>query len=202
MRGQGAPIYSSTFPPVLPAPGNTGIVGIWHPHGVCVSLTEQNHKNQTRSQSDFRADKKTTSAGKQLGQRRSAKGAQLHRDTPELATPQQPPRMLHKGSQLLVCHTVPQSSLSPAWPRGWWDPGCPSCYQVGSGGASPGALAASHPPHLSRRRLRRHKTSKSRFILGDTIQRNAENLAPRDDLSLFSPNDTCRCKELRDGIPT
>lgn len=72
IRDQGAPIYSSTFPPVLPAPENSGIVGIWHPHGVCVSLTEQNHENQTRSQSDFRADTKNHPSRKAAGTRGSA----------------------------------------------------------------------------------------------------------------------------------
>lgn len=48
MQRQKAPIYSSTFLPAKLLPMRKPILwGIWQLSGVCVSLTEQNHKNQT-----------------------------------------------------------------------------------------------------------------------------------------------------------
>lgn len=107
--------------------------------------------------------------------------------------------MLHKGFWLLVCHT---KLLVPHLAQGLVGPWLFQLFQQTQEQPAPGALAPSHPPCLSRTRLQRHKTSKSHFILGDTIQRNARNFTPRDNLSLFSPNDTRRCEELWDGILT
>lgn len=190
--GQGAPIYSSTFPPVLPAPENTGIVGIWHPHSVCVSLTEQNQKTKLTAKVTLGLTKKTPHPS-----RNAAGTVQVWKRRSE--TPQR--------WQLLNSH--PGRSIKG--PGCWFVTRCPKadCPLSGSGAGgtlavpavtrcaqqepAPGALVPSHPPCLSRRRLQRHRNIKSHFILGDTIQRNARNLAARDNPSLFSPEGAGRC---------
>lgn len=110
--------------------------------------------------------------------------------------------MLCKGPRLLIGHTMPQSTSSPASHRAK-GVARPSVSLLVPGGLTRSRpqepWLPSHPPHPSRKGLRRHKVSKSHFISGDIIPRSARTLVPGHNLSLFS---TWRCKEPWDGMLT
>lgn len=68
--------------------------GIWQPSRVCVSLTEQNQRNQPQSQDAFSTGRKKI-PGREAEQRRDGAGLLkgfkvLYSDTPELAAEQLP----------------------------------------------------------------------------------------------------------------